>query len=121
MPESRKIFEEEVLLEPTMASVAYRGKVEERYQANALFEHWPEATSKHQSSEMRSRNVTSQLPGRAAGYPRQISQGLRRRVRFLPLNTVSVRAHAVGPEAGARGPRPLNPEEEWGPKCKLRF
>ena len=38
MPESRKIFEEEVLLEPAMASVAYRGKVEERYQAKSLIE-----------------------------------------------------------------------------------
>jgi hypothetical protein len=30
-----------ILLKPTMASVAYRGKVEERYQANALIDLFP--------------------------------------------------------------------------------
>jgi len=37
MPEWRKLFEaEDSDLSPPMASVAYRAKVEERYQANAL-------------------------------------------------------------------------------------
>ena len=38
MPESPKVFEARILLKPTMASVAYRGKVEERYQAKSLIE-----------------------------------------------------------------------------------
>jgi hypothetical protein len=38
MAEWRKIFEAEYLFEPTMAYVAYRAKLEERYQANALIQ-----------------------------------------------------------------------------------